>query len=57
VYYDVTEHIRGGERTMAKTKIKVIMEKSSAGGSGGCGAYIPGGESMDERRNAVSLIR
>ncbi len=42
---------------MAKTKIKVIMEKSSAGGSGGCGAYIPGGESMDERRDAVSLIR
>ena len=42
---------------MAKTKIKVIMEKSSASGSGGCGAYIPGGESMEGRRDAVSAIR
>ena len=42
---------------MAKTKIKVIMEKSSASGAGGCGAYIPGGEPLEERQDAVSAIR
>ncbi|NLD96209.1 MAG: hypothetical protein GX635_03745 [Synergistaceae bacterium] len=42
---------------MAKTKIKIIMEKSAASGAGGCGAYIPGGESIEGRQDAVSAIR
>ena len=57
VYYNMTLQFKEATTRMAKTKVKVIMEKSAASGSGGCGAYIPGGEAMEERQDSVAGIR
>jgi hypothetical protein len=41
---------------MAQIKLKLIMERSSSGGSGGCGAYIPGGEQVEGRQDTMADI-
>lgn len=41
---------------MANVKLKLIMERSAAGGSGGCSTYVPGSEETEWRKDSAEEI-
>lgn len=41
---------------MAQVKLKLIMERSSAGGSGACSTYVPGSEETEWRKDTAEEI-
>ena len=41
---------------MAQVKLKLIMERSSAGGSGACSTYVPGSEETEWRKGTAEEI-